>query len=255
MIEETKTTREPTPTETAQGIAASLQEFEQDAYKQILHIVWALGRTQARALLQKTLDIEANGGMLVADGSRRRSVGGIFFHLAYTEGTPKPGKTLNRPVYKGTKTAKASSTTSSTQENTLTEKPFDRTAIIESLKQEKGTANVKIVVTGRPGKIQEYPGFVVTTMESTKMPAFPKGVPTPTNIRTTYSVYIGRKQWNKVSEAIKDPSDILVIEGTPSLDKDTGTIAVHATNVSTRNLQIAQKETQKAKMAEAPTTA
>ena len=57
---------------------------------------WALGRTQARALLTETIRIEEQGGMMVPDGSRRRTPGGVYLYLVYTQGVPKPGRVLNR---------------------------------------------------------------------------------------------------------------------------------------------------------------
>jgi hypothetical protein len=41
----------------------------------------------ARAFVDAALEVEGNGGMLVPDGSRRRTVGRIFFHLVRQEGT------------------------------------------------------------------------------------------------------------------------------------------------------------------------
>jgi len=38
--------------------------------------------------------MEEHGGMMTSDGSRRRTVGGIFFKLAYRIGRPKPGRHL-----------------------------------------------------------------------------------------------------------------------------------------------------------------
>src|SRR5947207_14055784 len=78
--------REPSPLEVATLIAEQLGETEEGARKQIGRIVWALGRTQARALLSRTLLIEEQGGMVLPDQSRRRTKGGVFFHLAYTQG-------------------------------------------------------------------------------------------------------------------------------------------------------------------------
>jgi hypothetical protein len=42
-------------------------------------IVWDLGAEAARAFAVETGEIERQGGMKVADGSRRRTPGGVFF--------------------------------------------------------------------------------------------------------------------------------------------------------------------------------
>lgn len=49
---------------------------------QFTQVIAALGEAQATALLQQAQGIEAHGGMLTQDGSRRRTLGGIFFALA-----------------------------------------------------------------------------------------------------------------------------------------------------------------------------
>ena len=88
--------REPSHYQTAMWIADQLGEYEQGTRKHLICIVKALGRTQARALLTETWSIEEQGGMMVPDGSRRRTPGGIYLHLVYTKGVPKPGRVLNR---------------------------------------------------------------------------------------------------------------------------------------------------------------
>ncbi|HLZ58360.1 MAG TPA: phosphorylated adapter RNA export RNA-binding domain-containing protein, partial [Ktedonosporobacter sp.] len=89
--------KEPTIPEVARMIADRLGETETGPRKQVERIVWTLGRTQALVLLERTVQIEEQGGMMLPDGSRRRTAGGVFFTLAYTEGVPKPGKKLFKP--------------------------------------------------------------------------------------------------------------------------------------------------------------
>jgi hypothetical protein len=88
--------REPSQYETAMFIADRLGETEEGPRQQLIRIVGALGRTQARALLEETLRIEENGGMLLPDGSRRRTIGGIYFHLAYTKGPRDTQRETNK---------------------------------------------------------------------------------------------------------------------------------------------------------------
>ncbi len=47
--------------------------------------VRTLGPERAQAFVTQSLEVEANGGMLVPDGSRRRTLGGIFFYLVRTQ--------------------------------------------------------------------------------------------------------------------------------------------------------------------------
>jgi hypothetical protein len=105
-----------------------------------------------------------------------------------------------------------------------------------------------MTLVGRPGKIIERNGFIETMMESTKVPALPKGLPTPTDVATKYAVYISSKQWRKVEEAIKDPEDALIIEGFPGTNSELSAIAVFATNVTTKKLQAALRQNNIAQM-------
>jgi len=206
-------------------------------------IVRALVRTQSRQLLEQTWQIEANGGLMLPDHSRRRTPGGVFFHLAYTTGQPKEGRTLERPVYKKPKKAKQAAPKVDQQpQHAFTWN--DRISAVKEAEIEKGQANVKITVIGRPGKIVDKGSCIVTVMESTKVPALPKGLPTPTNVSTKYAVYIASKQWKKVEEAIKDPEDTLIVEGFPKTDPQVSAIAVFATNVTTKKLQMSKKQPQ-----------
>src|SRR5262245_24785377 len=97
--------REPSQGEVAAMIADTLSETEFGVRNTIFQIVKAAGRTHAKELLAKTLEVEASGGMMVPDGSRRRTLGGVFFYLAYTVGKAKDGKPLKRP-YNHTQKAK-----------------------------------------------------------------------------------------------------------------------------------------------------
>lgn len=81
----------------ATAIADELGETEPGPRNQIRHIVWALGHDQALNLTLRAQQIKANGEMPAAPGDRQRTAGEIFFHLAYTEGKPREGRTLIRP--------------------------------------------------------------------------------------------------------------------------------------------------------------
>src|SRR5687767_7637844 len=63
-------------------ICSTLNEGEERPRTQVTAIVEALGEVRAMALLAETQRIELSGGMLVPDGSRRRTPGGVFFVLA-----------------------------------------------------------------------------------------------------------------------------------------------------------------------------
>jgi hypothetical protein len=62
-------------------IADRLGETNPQPVALIGRIVRRIGHVEAGALLDRTLAIEAAGGMLTSDGSRRRTPGGVFFAL------------------------------------------------------------------------------------------------------------------------------------------------------------------------------
>jgi len=78
-------------------IAAQLGETEPSPRKQLKRAVRILGPARVQALLDRTLDIERTGGLLLPDGSRRRTPGGVFFYLIRTTVAPKEAYKIVRP--------------------------------------------------------------------------------------------------------------------------------------------------------------
>ena len=74
------------------------------------------------------------------------------------------------------------------------------------------------------------------------LPAMPKGVPVPAVMpTTTYIVYVGVKQWRGVAAAMKDPEDVLIIEGTLTWDAELQAIAVFTTKIASKLKQRATR--------------
>jgi hypothetical protein len=68
--------------ETVSTIAKALGESDEVPLFQITGVVRVLGEETAQKLLAETQEIEKNGGMMLPDGSRKRTPGGVFFFLA-----------------------------------------------------------------------------------------------------------------------------------------------------------------------------
>jgi len=239
-------------------LAQQLGETEKEPMRVLRRIVRLLGKDQALAFLQKTQETEAQGGMMLPDGSRRRTPGGVFFYLVRS-GLPKDKrhltwatKTKSQP---GTpKQSAAPAAQQQPQAQTTPPAPAfqwaDRLALIKDLLPQLGVATtVKITLIGRPTQVIERGEVVLLGLQSGKAPSLPKGVPAPAETPTTYVVYVARKQWAKVAEEIKNPEDVLIIEGYPAYDPQLKAMGVHTTNISTKLQQAAKRQGQSAQSA------
>jgi hypothetical protein len=73
---------------TAEQIATTLGETENVPLMHIRRIVQTLGPDRALQLLEQAQTAEAEGGLMVLDGTRRRTLGGVFFRLVRENTTP-----------------------------------------------------------------------------------------------------------------------------------------------------------------------
>ena len=226
--------------ETAANIAQQLGETDPIPREQIRRILERLGAEAALTLLRETLEIEAQGGMLLPDRSRRRTIGGVFFHIVHSRVSKEDRAFIWPPVPPSPRPSRARAPVAP---------PLaweDRLAVLEEVLKQKGIATtVKITLIGRPGKVVEKGDSVIIGMQSTKVPALPKGLPTPPSAPTNYVVFIARKQWARASEAVENLEDMLIVEGFPALDPQAKSIAVFATNVTTKLLQAAQRRAER----------
>lgn len=218
-----------------QKIAKALGETEETPLAEIERTVKVLGEEKVLATLEETLNIEAEGGMLTDDGARRRSPGGIFFKLIKNQITAKERGRIFGPRVSIT-----------TQTLSLTREESQQLSN-EALKSEKGElSKVKITLIGRPGRIIEKNSVIITSMQGSKPPNLPAGMPKLPGDPTVYIVYIALKQWNKVKDSItQNPDDKLIIEGYPAFDKrigQTGTMTIYAQNVNSKLMQQAKRE-------------
>jgi hypothetical protein len=73
----------------AKEIAHALQEKTYGPRVSIERLIRHIGLDFVEATLKETQDIQANGGMLVKDGSRQRSIGGVFMYIAKSKLDPE----------------------------------------------------------------------------------------------------------------------------------------------------------------------
>jgi hypothetical protein len=74
---------------TIQTIITALNETDERPREQIAAIVRALGEERALAVLVEANEVERTGGMMLPDGSRRRTPGGVFFAIARRRLSPE----------------------------------------------------------------------------------------------------------------------------------------------------------------------
>jgi len=65
----------------AQAVAEALDENNPRGLRSIKQLIQMMGIEFVQAVVAETLEIEANGGMTIRDGSRRRTPGGVFFQI------------------------------------------------------------------------------------------------------------------------------------------------------------------------------
>ena len=223
--------------ETAANIAQQLGETDSIPQEQIRRIVERLGPEATLTLLRETREIEAQGGMLLPDRSRRRTPGGVFFHIVHSRVSKQDRAFIWPP-------APPSPLPPRTKEPVSPSLAWEeRGAVLDEVLKQKGIATtVKITLIGRPGKVVARGDSVIIGMQSTKVPALPKGLPMPPSTPTDYVIFIARKQWAKVGDAIQNPDDALITDGFPVIDPQAKSIAVFAMNVTTKSLQAAKRQ-------------
>ncbi len=231
----------------ARGIAAVLGETLPSPIRTITRVVDRLGPDRARAVLGQALTIEADDGLLLPDG-HRRTPGGTFLYLVRTA----PDLSADDRAYifpkaghppRGAGRGTPASATPAPVPLAWTDDTF--CALAQQLQQDNSgrATTVKITVIGRPGTAVEQGQVVVLALTSEKVSDLPKGLPEPA-AGTRYTVFVARKPWAKVAEALAaDPEDTAIIEGYAALDLRIEGIAVYATSATTKRLQAAKRAT------------
>lgn len=228
----------------ADEIIARLGEKEPKPVKQIHTIVEKCGTKFAQTLMQDTLKVEAEGGMLISSGQRRRSIGGVFFHLARNRVSDE----LREEIFYNWRV-----TERRRREYESQFPAFDwsnRHGLIEKLYASSGEIEeMNINIIGRPGEIERREELVITTMayEINEQMTLPRGVPSIDPQTVMYSVYISSKQWEQVEEAIKDPNDEMIVDGVCLYDQETETFVIYATQVTTRKMRKTERKKAKVK--------
>jgi hypothetical protein len=219
----------------AQTIATQLGESEAQPVDQIRRALKHCGPELVQATVQDAVAVEAAGGLTLADSSRRRTLGGVFFFLLRQKVPPEVWWRIH-PAPTAQNGAQRESMAWS-----------DRAEAVRATLAEPGqAASVKLTVIGRPTEVKRREGFVIATIEDTKkkLSTLPRGLPTPADTQTTFKVCIADKQWRKLEASLKKPDDLLIAEGYPFVNEKAGSVTLLAQTATTRLLQMALREAQ-----------
>jgi hypothetical protein len=214
----------------ARAIAAQLGETTPESLDQIFRLLKLLGEDVVDACLVEALAIQARGGEMLPNASRPRTLGGIFFRLTRARHDEAAGEA--GPLAAQSRPAPALPTRRQRM-------PWEaRIELLPMLHEMKGrTMSVKVVLSGRPGKVERRAGTVVLIMAAGEAPPLPRGVPFPPAQPAPFACYVDAQQWAEVEPALADPNDALILDGYCAGDPETGTVAVYVQNATTRNLQ------------------
>ena len=115
---------------------------------------------------------------------------------------------------------------------------------------------MKIIVMGRPGKVHEHGPFMITAIrDMQKTPSLPKGLPPMPQSNLLYLLYMAKKHWKKVADSLQDPEDMLIVEGFLNYDKEMKRMAIYTQSATTKLIERARREQQKAEAAAAKAAA
>ncbi len=206
----------------------------------------AVGMEEMERLFARTLEIEAEGGMLTSDGKRRRTPGGVFFQLTKEIVPPNERRKLFR-------VRRPKSPTAGIQQPTKKPKPSPSAPAAPTLEQaisylraatkvpaeQKESATVKATIIGRPLQIKQMETFSVVVMALKAAPPLPKGLPPfPDTASGSIVVFIAQKQWVKAQAALDaDPEDELIVEGFPTGEPKRAIFGFWAQSCTTKAIQ------------------
>ena len=233
-------------TATVEKIAEQLDETQDKPLFQIERIVELCGPEFAEFMVENAEIVHSGDGMTVQDGTRKRTLGGVFFYLvrgaiphALKRQIFPYGATDKKLQQKKRHPSKFPPLTWETRKDDLA----------DFLKEEKGKAEeVNITIKGRPGKIDHRDGVIVVKLEGNidESQTFPRGIPEPPRDMTTYYVYIGEQQWKKNGGDAFEKDDkqsqnlALIVDGACAFDKELDGIAVFARSLKVRTEKAAK---------------
>jgi hypothetical protein len=151
--------------------------------------------------------------MLTKDGTRRRTPGGTFFHLARQHASPCERARL---FSQGAAPQTPQAPTALTWE--------EAHALLQTIATEPpGEARtMKLTLIGRPGKVEVRPTCVIFRLQGKPPGSLPTGLPpVPAQPPMTWTVLVALRQWNRVKDSLAaHQDDQLILEGYPLIQSN-----------------------------------
>ena len=236
-------TQEKQPDERIRAIARGLREPKIGLLQKLAD---AIGIDKIEELYQRTLEIEAAGGMTTANGKRRRTPGGVLFHLTREILTPRERRKIFREKKPNPPGSQPAPKVKQPKPESDAPQPPTAEQVAGLLKaasaippEKKGIAVVKVTVIGRPKQVKRLDTCVLLVLAPKAPGTLPKGLPpVPEAPNATLAIFVATKQWTKAEAALKeDPNDELIIEGFPANDPKNQITAVWAQSCTTKMIQ------------------
>lgn len=236
--------------------AAIAKQLNEPAVERLRWLVAYLGPKVALEVMDDTLKIEEQGGMLVQDGSRRRTPGGIFFSLVKKGVNKEDRRKLfpYTPSNQGKLWPKRRNGSANYSNNNGSSRPrqpirskyqLEMKALLKG--QEFGVAdNMSVKLIGRPGQVVQKDSFVMMMMQlSPELPSMSKDLPPMPQSKLRLLVYITKKQWNQVASSLERPENSLNINGILTYDEELRRMVVFTRAVTVKVGQPSLTEEQK----------
>lgn len=195
-------------------IAALLGETESGPIDSIARIHETLGAETTRQLVDEAITIHANEGIKTQDGSRSRTLGGVFFFLV--------AGFVNVEQYKQIWPERKVPWFVWQKSEQQTKKPghppwgyADLYGMGKALARVAGEMEMEIKLVGKHGKVIKRKDLVITAVSSrVKREQVAAGLPKPPLDPTVYVCYIPLQKW----EELPHPCEQVEISGYAGLD-------------------------------------
>jgi hypothetical protein len=238
------------------SIAARLGETAEEPCRTIQRIVEERGAAFALTCLERAAEIEAKGGLFLEKHQRRRTFGGVFFHIVREAvglhewnrlRAPPVPLSANTPP-KTPPAPSPSRRAAQTNGPAVDGPPWEEAiaVVAESLRHPGQGYRLTATVIGRPGRVEVRGTYVVASIATRKVPDLPQGLPVPPRPHVQNTVLLTLGHWNRVKDSLaQHPDDLLIAEGYGVFVPELKTFAVFASGATTLLMKRAQKEAQR----------